>query len=259
MRPGALDLLRCPACGGVLELSASLEDGLGKVLEGELICSSCSASYRVREGIPDLLVPACLGAGNKLSKALYDLYAPLYDLLEDRLARLLGFTEEGLRQEIASFLDLDADRGQRVLEVCVGTGGNLPYIRARTEGLVVGLDISERMLRICQAKVRELGLGDIWLFRGCAEYLPFKDGFFHRVLIGGGISYFSDIRRALSEAARVAVDDGLIVVFEQVTVLERLLGKALLPLRYLPPGLRPLELKWLFGHRFYLLKLAREH
>jgi len=189
-------------------------------------------------------------------RALYNLYAPLYDRLEAALAKLFwpGFSEAALRREIASFLDLSPE--DAVLEVCVGTGGNLPYIRARTGGLLVGLDISEEMLRICARKVKQLGLGPVRLFLGCAEHLPFAPGTFDKVLIGGGISYFSDPGRALAEAARVAKEGGLIVVFEQITILERALGKVDLPLRFLPPGLKALDRRWLFGRSFYLLKLA---
>ena len=82
----------------------------------------------------------------------------------------------------------------------MGTGANLPYIRARTKGLLVGLDISEEMLRICLRRIERLGLGPIRLFLGCAEYLPFASNTFDRVLIGGGISYFSNPGLALAEA-----------------------------------------------------------
>ncbi|OYT51888.1 hypothetical protein B6U66_03150 [Candidatus Bathyarchaeota archaeon ex4484_135] len=169
---------------------------------------------------------------------------------------MTGFSEPELREEIASFLELRSDSS--VLEICVGTGGNLPYIRARTRGPIAGLDISEEMLKICQEKVDHMRLWPVDLFLGCAEYLPFKPGAFDRVLIGGGISYFGDVRRALSEAARVTADGGLVVVFEQVTLLERALGRADLPLRNLPSNLSPLERRWLFGHKFYLLKLVKQ-
>ncbi len=64
-------------------------------------------------------------------------------------------------------------------------GGNLPYIRARTGCLLVGLVISEEMLRIYARKVEQLGLGPVHLFLGCAEHLPFAPGTFNKVLIGG--------------------------------------------------------------------------
>lgn len=252
MRLEALKFIRCPACKGPLRLTAK-RAVRGEVLDGYLSCLGCGLKFGIHNGLPSLLAPGCLRAANWLSRLLYDVYAPFYDRLEARLARSLGFSEGELREEIASYLDLSGH--ESVLEVCVGTGGNLPYIRARTDGLVAGLDISREMLRVCQAKARELGL-DAHLFMGCAERLPFKDGFFDRVLIGGGISYFSDPRAALAEARRVASDGGLVIVFEQVTALERLLKRELMPLRYLPKGLKPIGLKWLFKRRFYLLKLA---
>ena len=254
MRTEALSFVRCPACGSELEFLGRPEGR--EFIEGELRCSSCHRSFRVRHGIPDFRLPDCFKTPNKLQKALYDVYAPFYDRLEAILGKMTGFSEPELREEIASFLELRSDSS--VLEICVGTGGNLPYIRARTRGPIAGLDISEEMLKICQEKVDHMRLWPVDLFLGCAEYLPFKPGAFDRVLIGGGISYFGDVRRALSEAARVTADGGLVVVFEQVTLLERALGRADLPLRNLPSNLSPLERRWLFGHKFYLLKLVKQ-
>ena len=226
------------------------------VVEGEFKCFSCGSSFPIVDEVPDFVVKECLGLRNRVQRLLYNLYAPLYDRLEARLAESFGFSEEKLRREIVSRMDIG--RGDTVLEVCIGTGGNVPYYREYTKGLIAGVDISKRMLWICKEKAESEGWRDLELFLGCAEYLPFKDRVFDRVLIGGGITYFSDPGRALREAARVAVRGGVIVVYEQVTLLEKLLGRDKPPLELLPPELKLEETAYLFGGRFYILKAVKE-
>jgi SAM-dependent methyltransferase len=54
LKPGLLELVVCPACGGRLscQATATLNDD---VITGQLVCGSCSASYPIRRGIPRLL------------------------------------------------------------------------------------------------------------------------------------------------------------------------------------------------------------
>ena len=207
MRPSALPILRCPLCRGELSLHASRVEE-EEVIEGSLHCRACGRGYPIKEGVPDFVVEPCLRATNRLQKALYD-------RLEARLAELSGFSEEELRREVVSRMEI----GERdsVLEICVGTGGNIPYFREYTKGPIAGLDISEGMLSTCRKRALEEDWGEVELFLGCAEYLPFADEVFDRVLIGGGISYFSDPKRALAEAARVAKRKAKVVVYEPVS------------------------------------------
>jgi len=114
------------------------------------------------------------------------------------------------------------------------------------------------MLSLCRDKVRKEGWGSVELFLGCAEHLPFKDKVFDRVLIGGGISYFSDPARALREAARVVNDEGVVVIYEQVTLLEKILRKDKPPVNLLPPNLSLLETDYIFNKRFYVMKTIKQ-
>src|SRR5919206_2884647 len=51
-----VELLVCPLCGGDLRWSVSSRRA-GRIEEGEATCSSCGASYPVREGIGLFLTP----------------------------------------------------------------------------------------------------------------------------------------------------------------------------------------------------------
>jgi len=255
MRTSILDILCCPLCQGSLILhSCKLKEDT--VVEGVLKCSACGEAYLIENSLPNFTVKPCLGLSNRIQKLFYNIYAPLYDGLERKLAKSLGFSEEELRIEVVSRMDIE--EGNIVLEVCIGTGGNIPYYRKYTRGLIVGIDISEKMLSLCRDKIREEEWSNVELFLGCAEYLPFKDKVFDRVLIGGGISYFSDPTRALREAARVINDEGVVVIYEQVTLLEKILRKDKPPVNLLPPNLSLLETDYIFNKRFYVMKTVKQ-
>ncbi len=63
------------------------------------------------------------------------------------------------------------------------------------------------------------------LVLGCAECLLFKDNCFDKILIGGAISYFKDTARAIAEAYRVLKRECRLVIYDQLSTIDRLLGK----------------------------------
>ena len=239
-----LKFLGCPKCGCGVELSNSY-----------LKCRCCGRSFPIREGFPDFRVGECFKGVNTLQRILYNMYAPFYDVLESRLIKLYGVTEDSLREEVVSSMDIGG--GDAVLEVSIGTCGNVPYFRRFTEGPIVGLDISEKMLSRCVENLGMWSVEDVYLVLGCGEYLPFKEGVFDRVLIGGAFTYFSDPRRALREAARVTRASGFVVVYDQVTFIDRATGRDKLPVRVKPEGLELLSYRYLFGKLFYVAKFLK--
>ena len=56
MKKDLMEILACPVCKGVLELSISEDDG-DDVVSGSLLCSSCNESYPIEDSIPNLLPP----------------------------------------------------------------------------------------------------------------------------------------------------------------------------------------------------------
>jgi ubiquinone/menaquinone biosynthesis C-methylase UbiE len=127
-------------------------------------------------------------------KEYYDLRAEEYDdWWLAAAAQRPGWTTE-LDAALAAVNGLPA---ARTLDVACGTG----YLTQRLEGEVVGLDQSERMLAIAQARVPSATF-----VRGDALSLPFGDGSFGRLFA----SYFychleaDDAARFRAEAGRVA-------------------------------------------------------
>lgn len=56
MKPDLLEILRCPVCKGELALEVRRRDAT-EILDGELRCARCKATYPIEDGIPDLLPP----------------------------------------------------------------------------------------------------------------------------------------------------------------------------------------------------------
>ena len=114
MRTSILDILCCPLCHGPLILhSYKLKEDT--IVEGGLKCSTCGDAYLIENSLPNFTVKPCLRLSNRIQKLFYNIYAPLYDRLERKLAKSLGFSEEELRTEVVSHMDIE--EGNIVLEV----------------------------------------------------------------------------------------------------------------------------------------------
>lgn len=105
--------------------------------------------------------------------------------------------------------------GQRVLDLCAGTG-DLAILCARRQrgaGTVVGVDMNGAMLAHAQAKQHARGLRIGWL-AGDAEALPFASEAFDRVIIGFSTRNLSDLDQGLREMVRVLRQQGQVIILE---------------------------------------------
>jgi phosphatidylethanolamine/phosphatidyl-N-methylethanolamine N-methyltransferase len=135
----------------------------------------------------------------------YARWAPIYDLVFGAVF------ERGRRASIAA-----AERiGGRILEVGVGTGISLPDY-ARTNRLV-GVDLSEPMLRKAQERVAESGLHNVEALAVMdAEHLGFADGRFDVIVAQYVITAVPDPEATLDEFARVLKPGGEIVLVNHI-------------------------------------------
>jgi SAM-dependent methyltransferase len=95
--------------------------------------------------------------------------------------------------------------GRRTLDVGCGTG-TFAVALAERGGKVWGVDASREMLAEAQAKETRARFKE-----GAAEALPFKDGWFERVVMRLSLHHL-DRPRALAEVGRVLVPGGKIVI-----------------------------------------------
>jgi phosphatidylethanolamine/phosphatidyl-N-methylethanolamine N-methyltransferase len=111
---------------------------------------------------------------------------------------------------VAAINLLEIKPGDRVLEVGVGTGLNLPlYPRGCS---VVGVDISTEMLKKARQRIDELGLGNVQLEVMDASRLTFADRTFDHVIATYVISAVPDPVKTLQEMQRVCKPRGHLVI-----------------------------------------------
>jgi ubiquinone/menaquinone biosynthesis C-methylase UbiE len=176
----------------------------------KLVSIKSGEEFSIRDGIPIFLRDSNVSGSNKKYQELYNRIAPFYDLSLQMFALLKSGGEKKRRTEYLQQLEIKA--GDRVLEVSVGTGGNLRYLPRTAK--YFGLDISWGMLKRCQKNLKAWGM-EAELFLGAAEYLPFDDEAFDVVFHLGGINFFSDKARAIQGMIRVAKPGTKIMIVDE--------------------------------------------
>jgi phosphatidylethanolamine/phosphatidyl-N-methylethanolamine N-methyltransferase len=143
----------------------------------------------------------------------YRLCAPAYDFVFDWIfhpGRQAAISSLGIRKD------------DRVLEVGIGTGLNLPLYPPDCR--LTGIDLSEEMLEKAQAKVEELRLGNAILKVMDASAMDFGDNEFDRAVATYVISAVPDPVGVLREMRRVVKPDGIIVILNHFRSERRLAG-----------------------------------
>lgn len=138
---------------------------------------------------------------------VYDVFqtiAPRYDRANARIS--LGF-EKGWKKLLVKRVLAQAGRGQRVLDVCCGTGDIAAALAGKRPDLsVTGLDFSPAMLEVAREKGR--GLPNLQWVQGDAMKLPFAGETFAAACISFGLRNTADYARVLAEMKRVVQPGG---------------------------------------------------
>jgi demethylmenaquinone methyltransferase/2-methoxy-6-polyprenyl-1,4-benzoquinol methylase len=141
-----------------------------------------------------------------------DLFGPL-PARYDRLAEVLSFGQNGRWR--SAMVDRVLPAGGVILDVASGTAGVALQLEARSGVQVVGVDLTEEMLREGRRRVAAAGLGDrIGLVAGRAEQLPFPDGHFDALTFTYLLRYVQDPQATLTELARVVRPGGTVASLE---------------------------------------------
>jgi len=233
-------------------------------LDGEFLFNPTSGKrYPLREGVPDFL--DSVTGQNKKYQELYDRIAKFYDPMFN-LYRWLH-PRYDMRKELAEELEVPA--AGRVLEVSVGTGANLPYLRADIE--FFGLDLSWAMLGRCRKNLRKWNRA-AELFHGEAEHLPFRDQVFDVVFHVGGINFFNDRAGSIREMIRVAKPGTKIAIADETEKVVKsnyerwpVLGKYFRgrivavsdPTEFVPRDMQEVRSRELFEGRLYCLTFRK--
>ena len=148
------------------------------------------------------------------------LFAPLPSRY-NRLAALLSLGQDPRwRAAVVDFVARDEPRV--VLDVACGPAAVSERLARATSARVVGLDLSEEMLREGQANVARAGLENrVSLVLGRGEQLPFADATFDALTFTYLLRYVSDPAAVLAELARVVKPGGAIASLEFAVPTER--------------------------------------
>ncbi len=142
-----------------------------------------------------------------------DLFTPL-PARYDRLAELLSFGQNG-RWRRAMVDQIVPAPGNVVLDVASGTAGVALQLASRTGARVVGLDVTEHMLRRGKANVTVAGqAGRIGLVAGRAEQIPLPDASVDALTFTYLLRYVDDPQATLAELARVVRPGGRVASLE---------------------------------------------
>ena len=143
----------------------------------------------------------------------YDVFSTFYD-------RVIALHSRDAGGSLRAFL-LDragAGPGRRLLDLCTGTGAVALRAAERVddEGLVVGIDFSEGMIRRAREKARTPGGAGPFFVVGDVAGLPFRDAAFDAVTCSHAMYELDPGTReaALAESVRVLRPGGRFVMME---------------------------------------------
>ena len=146
-------------------------------------------------------------------KRAYALYSPIYDFIFDRIFH---------PGRVAAVKLLDIQPDERILEVGIGTGLNLPLYPPHCR--LTGIDLSDKMLEKAQAKIEELDLDNVTLKVMDASAMDFADNEFDREVATYVISAVPDPLGVLREMRRVVKPGGVIVILNHFRSQSRVVG-----------------------------------
>lgn len=142
--------------------------------------------------------------------AMFDNIAPKYDFLNQLLS--LGI-HKGWRRKAIRLLEVR--KPKTILDIATGTADFAIEAMKLNPTKVVGVDISEGMLKLGRDKINKLGLQNkIELKTGDSESLPFSDNSFDAITVGFGVRNFENLEKGVADIYRVLNPDGMLVILE---------------------------------------------
>jgi len=153
---------------------------------------------------------ASAGARDRFARHLFTPLPRRYDALADLLS--LG---QDRRWRSTMVARVARARPRTVLDVACGPAGVTLELAARTDARIVGVDLTEAMLRQGAVNVGRAGAGDrIGLVLGRGQQLPFADASFDALTFTYLLRYVDDPQQTLVELARVVAPGGAVASLE---------------------------------------------
>lgn len=133
----------------------------------------------------------------------------IYDKTAEKYAELV--TPCRMCQFLTLIHELNLKGNERVLEIGSGPGAlSIELGKLLRDGEIIGIDISESMVKLATQKARELALQHVKFLVGDALNLEFPNESFDIVVTSQLLHWIRDVCRFLSEIRRVLKADGRI-------------------------------------------------
>jgi ubiquinone/menaquinone biosynthesis C-methylase UbiE len=180
-------------------------------LESIILPEKLATMRKTQEGFYSLINDEQTLMGDNLRFVkLYNRIAPLYNISQKLFYKYKLGGEENFRNRFLRKLNIKDNH--TVLEVSVGTADNLPFLNKNAQ--YVGIDISSGMLKMAAKHTKRWRI-NAELIQCEAESLPFYPNSFDCVYHFGGINFFNDKRKAISEMIRVAKEGSMILISDE--------------------------------------------
>lgn len=141
------------------------------------------------------------------NRLFFDQLAPKYDFLNE----IISLGQQSFYKR-AAVRDLNLKAGQRVLDLCTGTGDMALFIASRFKTVTIdAVDVSKGMLELAKIKKARLGLENIYFSIADALQLPFEGKRFDAVIMSFGLRNLDDMALGLTEVYRVLKKGGMFI------------------------------------------------
>ncbi len=141
---------------------------------------------------------------------MFDNISPKYDFLNHFLS--MGIDIQWRKRVVKLIAKSGA---KNILDIATGTGDLAIAMSKINPEKIIGLDLSEGMLKVGKEKIKERNLDSlIEMVQGDSENLPFQDNTFDAITVSFGVRNFENLGKGLSEIHRVLKPGGTFVILE---------------------------------------------
>lgn len=140
---------------------------------------------------------------------MFDNIADNYDLLNHSLS--FGMDYYWRRKAIKQL----TNNPKTILDVATGTADFAISAYKIKKSKIIGIDISEGMIKVGKKKIKKRGLEDkIELHIADSEKIPFSENSFDAITAGFGVRNYENLEKGLSEMHRVLKINGIVTILE---------------------------------------------